>query len=62
MLFYEVVDEELCLEILNFEEGYFEGKKWIIECVLNGDECYMLYIGNMFKIIKFFLYIYLKKE
>lgn len=61
-LFHEAVDEELRSEILNFEEGYFEGKKWITERVLNGDERYTPYIGNMPKIIKFSLYTYPKKE
>ncbi|MGG5359071.1 MULTISPECIES: DUF5597 domain-containing protein [unclassified Enterococcus] len=57
-IFHEALDKSKKSEILNLEEGTFIEGKWLTERVLNGDERYTPYIGNMPKIIKFSLYTY----
>lgn len=57
-VFHEAIDKTKKSEILNLEEGMFVEGKWVTERVLNGDERYTPYIGNMPKIIKFSLYTY----
>lgn len=46
------------LGVLAFEEGHFEGTKWICDRVLNGDERYVIILGSMSKCLRLKWHMY----